>query len=323
MARSRITHSRIDYVGRRSVTGAFPSLRRLRRRDRVAVLVFLLPATLAAASLVTRHGPVAVLALIPAIFGLWGIVVSGVLLRIGYIGTGFSDPVVVSEAARMRVLSGASPYGVGYPETTPPGWPFPYGPLALLDSVPLELAASIALLALLAWKGRPMTLALYSGLPFSIYLASAGNNDFIPALLLASGLLALPRAWGGVLIGLSVAWKPYTLVFVPVALANGSLAAFVAAVAVTIGGWLPLLWWGGYPETVAMLNTLQGSSALRFLAAPASLAAFRWGVPAACVAFVLLTMSSSVWSLGYLIPLGVALGIWLEPTYAPLPAARP
>ena len=172
-------------------TSTFPSLRRLRRREWAAVLVFLVPATLAAATLVTRHGPVAVLALIPAIFGLWGVVVSGVLLRLGYIGTGFSDPVVVSEAARIRVLSGASPYGVGYPETSPPGWPFPYGPLALLDSVPLELAASIALLALLAWKGRPMTLALYGGAPFSIYLASAGNNDFVPALLLASGLLAL------------------------------------------------------------------------------------------------------------------------------------
>lgn len=290
------------------------------RRDRVAVAIYIVVATPLAAALILLDRPWAVMALAPAVFGPWGIVASSALVRLACLSTGFSDQVLVSEAARERALTGASPYGVGYAESIPPGSPFPYGPLALIDSVPLELVASVALLVLLAWSRRPITLALYAGLPFSIVLASAGNNDYVPALLLAAGLLWLPSRRGGALIALSAVWKPYTVVFVPVALAAGSVAAFLVAVAILCVGWLPTLWWGGFMESLAMLNAGQAASPWRYLATPASLAALRWGTPAACVAFALLTMTSENWSLGYLVPLGVALGIAFEPTFrAPRP----
>lgn len=282
-------------------------------RDGAAVITYLALAILPAAALVQHERLWAAVALAPAILGPWGIVASGALLRLAYVGTGFSDQVAVAEAARDRVLVGASPYGVGYAESYPPGSPYVYGPLGLLDAVPLQLAAAIALLILLAASRRPLTLAVYAGLPFSIVLASAGNNDFVPSFLLAAGLLSLPRGWGGLLIGLSVLWKPYTVVFLPVAWAVGAPRAFFIGLATAVGGWMPVLWWGGFLESLQMLNAMQGSSALRFLAAPAAGAAIRWGIPAACVAFAFLTLTSDVWSLAYLIPLGVSLGIWLEP----------
>lgn len=289
---------------------------RFPRRDRAAVIVYLALAILPAAALVQHDRLWAAVALAPAILGPWGIVASGALLRLAYVGTGFSDQVAVAEAARDRVLGGASPFGVGYAESYPPGSPYVYGPLGLLDAVPLQLAAAIGLLVLLAACRRPLTLAIYAGLPFSIVLASAGNNDFVPSLLLAAGLVSLPSGWGGLLIGLSVLWKPYTVVFVPVAWAVGAPRAFFIGLATAVGGWMPVLWWGGFLESLQMLNAMQGSSPLRFLAAPAAGAAFRWGIPAACLAFALLTLTSQVWSLAYLIPLGVTLGLWLEPSMA-------
>lgn len=286
-------------------------------RHRIAQVIYVTLASVAAAALVLHGQPWAAVVPALALVGVWGIVASGALLRLGYVGTGFSDQVLVSEAARARFLAGASPYGVGYEASVPPGAPFPYGPLALLDSVPLELAASIALLILLALARRPITLALYAGFPFAISLASAGNNDFVPTLLLAAGLLALPRAWGAILIGLSAAWKPYTVVFLPVAIANGSITTFIAGALTVAVGWLPAWLWGGYPESLALLNAMQGSSPWRFVAAPIAVSALRFGALAACTAFAVLTMTSEIWSLAYFVPLGVALGVTLE-----LPDAR-
>ena len=39
-------------------------------------------------------------------------------------------------AAIRTMLAGASPYGIGYPESIPPGAPFAYGPIALLWYLP-------------------------------------------------------------------------------------------------------------------------------------------------------------------------------------------
>ena len=255
-------------------------------------LAYLLLAALPAAALVSIGRPWAALFLVPAVFGAWGIVTSGVLLRLAYIGTGFSDPMVVTEAARERVLDGLSPYGVGYAQSVPAGAPFPYGPLALLDSIPLELAAAAGLLVLL--RHRPWSLAVMAGFPPFIFLASAGNNDYLPAFLLTAGLLG-PR-W---LIGLSVAVKPYTVVFLPLAGWTG--------LGVAVVGFLPALVWGGLPESLAMVSAMHRPSLLRWLAIPLTLAGFRYGLLACCAAFAALTMTSQWWSLGYLIPLGAAL----------------
>jgi len=289
-----------------------------RSRSRRATLIYVLLATLPAAALVTVDRAWAVFALVPAIFGIGGIIVSAALMRLAYIGTGFSDPLLVTEAARDRVLDGLSPYGVGYAEATITGASFPYGPVMLINTIPLEIAASIGILILL--RNRPLTLSAYAGAPFAISLASSGNNDHLPAFLLAAGLLTLPRWWGGLLIGISVAVKPYTAVFIPALLAGGSIGPFLVATVAAIAAWLPAFWWGGVGESFAILNAQQQSSMLRYLALPFALGAVRFGVVAACIAYGFLTLTSEWWSLGYLIPVGVAAGIAIE---GPSDASRP
>lgn len=282
-------------------------------RERGAQVVYLALASLMAAALLDEGRWWALLALPPAVFGPWGIVASTGILRLSYHGLGVGDIYAVTDAARERVLSGLSPYGVTYADGLMPDTPYPYGPLALLDSFPLELAASVGIAALLV--NRPITLALYAGLPFSVYLVAAGNNDYVATLLLAAGLLLLPRWYGGALVGLSVAWKPYTAVFLPALLPFGWLP-FLAAGAVTVAGYLPALWWGGFLDSLAMQNAMQGSSVLRYLAAPLAVAGLRWGLWCGVAALAVFSVAGGLWSLGYLIPLGVAAGIMLEPTAA-------
>lgn len=280
-------------------------------RDRWAVLLYLSLAGLSAATLITQGRPWAALALVPAIFGPWGIVASTALMRLAYIGVGtVGDQPAITDAARERVLSGLSPYGVTYPQGILPDTPFPYGPLALLDSIPLEIVASMALAVLLV--RRPLTLAVYAGLPFSLFLASSGNNDYVPTLALAAGLMV--GGWrGAALVGVSAAWKPYTAVFLP-AVGWPSLLAGLAVMGI---GYLPAAWWGGLPESVALMERLNGSSVLRWLAVPFALFGLRFGILAGCAAFVALTMTGPDWSTGYFIPLIVAAGIALEPVRPP------
>ena len=87
-------------------------------RHLAPALLYLLLAALPSAALVTVGRPWALLFMIPALLCVWGMVASGALLRLAYIGTGFSDPMLAVEAARDRVLSGQSPYGVGYADTS-------------------------------------------------------------------------------------------------------------------------------------------------------------------------------------------------------------
>jgi hypothetical protein len=178
--------------------------------------------------------------------------------------------------------------------------------------MPAEIAASILIAILLAWANRPLTLAVYAGLPFSIFLASTGNTDYMAALLLGAGLLSLPRWWGGVLVGLSVAWKPYTAVFLPALFPSGS-AALIAGVAVAAVGYLPAVYWGGFIESVTTLTSVHRRSAVWLLGIPLSLLGLRFGAIAGCGAYAMLTMTSAEWSTGYYIPLIVAAGIAVEP----------
>lgn len=182
----------------------------------------------------------------------------------------------------------------------------------LLNSIPLEIVAGIGILVLLAWYRRPITLAVVAGLPFAISLTSSGNNDMLPTFLLGAGLLTLPRWYGGVLLGISVAVKPYTVVFLPLALSQGSTAVLMVALATTTLGYVPALWWGGFGDSLAMANAMHRPSVLRYTAAPLALGALRWPL-LACLAFAALTLTSEWWSLGYLVPLIMAAGILLEP----------
>ncbi|HSM34442.1 MAG TPA: hypothetical protein VK987_10175 [Anaerolineae bacterium] len=184
----------------------------------------------------------------------------GVLLLVGMAlrmapASGFSDVLVVTEAAIREMLAGGNPYGHGYAESLPPGAPFAYGPLALLWYLPsldepqrLELLAAMVVLILLAVRGRPLGLAVYAVTPAFVDSATDGANDTTAGLLILAALLVAVRAplAGAVLLAVAVAFKPYALAWLPGLIAYagaiGPLLAFLAASAVL---WLPaVLAWG-------------------------------------------------------------------------------
>ena len=178
----------------------------------------------------------------------------GVALRLAP-ATGFSDVLLVTEAAIRELLAGGNPYGRGYVESFPPGAPFAYGPLALAWYLPslddprrLELLASLLVLGLLAVRGRPLGLAVYAVTPAFVVAATDGSNDTSAGLLILLALLLAVRVpiAGAVMLAVATAFKPYALAWLPglVAYAGavGPLLAFVGASAVL---WLPaLLAWG-------------------------------------------------------------------------------
>ncbi len=191
-----------------------------------------------------RLGAVAVVALFLA----------GLTLRFVFFRTGFSGVLDTTDAAIAAVASGRNPYGIGYQIPAAPGQPFPYGPLALLWYLPargaprlLEFSVSLLILAALTVRGRPLGLAVYAVLPQLVTTASDGANDTSAGLLLLVALLVAVRApiWGGVLLAVAVAFKPYAAAWLPplVAWAGAApLVGFVAGFAVT---WGPaLLAWG-------------------------------------------------------------------------------
>lgn len=215
---------------------------------RVAVLSLIVVAITLALSLRWRIGWAAVVVLL----------VVGIALRV-VPSSGFSDVLLVSEAAAREVLAGGNPYGHGYSESLPPGAPFAYGPLALLWYLPslddpgrLELLAAFVVLGALAVRGRPLGLAIYAVTPAFVVSATDGSNDTTAGLLILVALLVALRAplGGAVLLALAVAFKPYALAWLPGLIAYagavGPLLAFIAASAVL---WLPaLLAWG--PESL-------------------------------------------------------------------------
>lgn len=215
---------------------------------RVAVLSLIVVAAALAISLRWRIGGVVVIVLLCV----------GVALRLATQG-GFSDVLIVSEAATRQMLAGANPYGHGYPGSFPPGAPFAYGPLALLWYIPslddpgnLELLASCVILAALAVRGRPLGLAIYAVTPAFIITTSDGSNDTTAGLLILVALLAAVR-WpivGAVLLALATAFKPYAVAWLPGLLAlAGGFAPLVAFVITSLMAWLPaVILWG--PESL-------------------------------------------------------------------------
>jgi hypothetical protein len=196
---------------------------------------------LAAASVRWSIGPIAVLALVFA----------GVDLRIDYAATG-SDVLIVTRAAIEHALAGGNPYGIGYPESTPPGAPFPYGPLALLWYMPpipaqaIEFIVSMAILGVLALRGGMMGLAIYATAPVLVATAADGSNDTSLGLLLLIGLATLPRkaVVGAFVLGLAVAFKPTAAAWVAPLIGWGGLPVLAAVSAGAALLWLPavLMW---------------------------------------------------------------------------------
>jgi hypothetical protein len=211
---------------------------------RVTVLSLIVVVVTLAASLRWRLGWAAILILLAV----------GIALRLAP-ATGFSDVLVVSQAAGRELLAGGNPYGHGYVESVPPGAPFAYGPLALLWYLPsldrpasLELLASLVVLGLLAVRGRPLGLAVYAVTPAFVVAATDGSNDTTAGLLILVALLAALR-WpvaGAILLALATAFKPYALAWLPGLIGYaGSIGPLVAFLVASAVAWLPaLVAWG-------------------------------------------------------------------------------
>jgi hypothetical protein len=236
----------------------------------VAVLLLALPGTPPGATLlhlfaltallfVSLRWPIAPLAVV-------ALLVAGIDLRLAYFVPGGSDVDDVTRAAIARMVAGLSPYGVGYPQSVPPGASFPYGPLALLWYLPfdqprqLDLLISLVILFLLAARGRPLGLAIYAVLVPLLVVASDGSNDMSAGLLLLVALVSAER-WprlGAAVLGLSIAFKPYTLAWVTPMIGWAGLNALWPMLLTAALFWLPALFaWG----PVAIWDSVVGAEA--------------------------------------------------------------
>ena len=179
---------------------------------------------------------------------------AGLALRLAIKDQVGSDVLLVTQAAIERVLGGGNPYGTGYAVSSPPGAPFPYGPLALFWYLPfadqprlLELLVSTAILVALALRGRILGLAVYATMPVLVTLTSDGSNDTSAGLLILVALAAAARRplLGGVLLAVAAAFKPYALAWAPGLLWWGGSAAIAGLVVASAVAWAPvLLVWG-------------------------------------------------------------------------------
>ena len=260
------------------------------------------------------------------------LVVGGVWLRVVFASFGqASDQIVVGQAAAELVLAGGNPYGHGYEQTTPPGSPFPYGPLALLWSplgVTGEIVAAAGTMALMAWARTFVVLGAYASFWVVVDLSMSGLNDVTPGFLIAAGLLALRHhpVLGGSLLALAGAYKPYALAWAPAAFGFGGPATIAAFLVTAAAVWSPLLVWG-LPSFVRSIELAQATHPLpestlnvpelRILAVPiavASLFARRWWLVVAsgtAIFFVVLFLDRWA-SIGYYLAVVPIAGIALE-----------
>ena len=178
------------------------------------------------------------------------LLVVGVVLRLAHLDENGSDVLTVTRQAIRYLEAGYNPYGHGYLDSTPPGAPYAYGPLALLYYAVMperiELYASVLTLAVFALANRLLGLAwLALWMPLSV-LASDGSNDTSVGLLLLGALVLAtrhPRAGAGVLAAV-VAVKPYVLAFLPPMLGAYGLSVLAPFLVGTAAAWGPalLLW---------------------------------------------------------------------------------
>jgi hypothetical protein len=325
------------------VSSAPARLRRLRfSRVDVAILIFAIPTVIMAVGLAMYHErPLALISV--ALVGAAALLrrspfraaiamaAGSAVLRSAYVGLGYSTQVDHVRTAMDRVLAGTSPYGVLLPSATAPPEPFTYGPLALLwwqPGVIVEFIAALVVMGLLIWTRAWITLAVYGGLPFAVYLTPTGVNDYSPGLLIAIAMLLIrtrPVLGAGVL-AVAAAVKPYAFAwFIPAAgyAGWGAAALLVGATAIF---WSPLLFWG--PATFLRSVELHrevhpiGANALdlpalRWIAVPLAVAGAlvrRWDAmvllgSAAFVAYLFLDRWAS---LGYWVAVIPAAGIALE-----------
>lgn len=312
----------------------------------VAIVLYAAAASLLAWGLATVHArPLALAAVAPALVALafrarpvaaaLSIAVSATALRIAYVGIGYSTQVDHARAAAARAFDGLSPYGVLLPSATAPPEPYVYGPLGLLwwqPGVAIELIAAIAVTALLIGTGSWLTLAVYSGLPFSVYLTTTGVNDYSPGLLIAAALLIMRTrpALGAGLLGFAAAVKPYAAAWFLPAIGYGGWTVAVVLAGATAFLWSPLLLWGpgSYVRSVQLSDTVHPVSAntlnlplLRWIALPLALLGLwvrRWDHAVLLGALVFVTyLFFDRWaSLGYWLAVIPAAGMAIESRWA-------
>jgi len=295
------------------------------------------------ASLRFRIGPLALIVL----FAI------GVELRYAQFETGFSDVPLTIRTAINQALHGQDPYTEWAAINRPP---FPYGPLTLVWYLPwrdpriVEFGVSMLLLALIAFRGRPMGLALWATLPIVNQLASDGSNDGSAALLLLVALVVLERMprTGALSVGVAAGFKVYALAWLPPIFIWAGAGAFAVGVAAAVAVWLPaMIMWGPlnilsafraadavhqfpyYSLGEALLRARHGLSrslldTFRLVAgavtgiAVSPFARTHGGVVAAGAAIYLVTLYSGWWSTpAYLLPLLLLLcwyvDVWLGP----------
>ena len=271
------------------------------------------------------------------------LIAASILLQLSYIGIGYSDQIDLGRRALERAVEGASPYGVMYANSAGGTNPFAYGPLAMLTAMggpPLELVASLGLLATIAATRSWLTLCVVAGFPPYIYQAATGVNDYTVSLVLTSGLLALhtrPRV-GMLLIAAAAALKPYAAAwFLPaIGFAGWSAGAWLIAASVVF--WSPVLFWGvgSYLESLRLVATATAPPGwatnsiplpwIRLLGFPIALSgllARRWHIAIliGSAAFTAVMFFGDWASLGYWVALLPITGIaveraWLTPTDA-------
>lgn len=230
------------------------------------------------------------------------------------------DQLAVSRAALSVIATGASPWGIAYAESVPPGAPFPYGPLAAVVAplgVPLEIAAMAGVLLLLAGTQTLVTLAILGGATAWVELGTCGLNDHLPAFLLLAGLLlvARGRVSGAALIGLGAGLKPYLLAWAPGLAGLGGAGLALPLLGVAVVTWLPALAWDprSWLASVEMARAIHprpenalNVPVLRILALPAAFLALRarsWeaAVLAGAAIFAIVLFLDRWASVGYLL----------------------
>ena len=308
----------------------------------VAVVAFAVSAAIMAWGLSVSHGRTwALLSLLPMLAAiglrrnpLWAGVcvgVSATALRLAYIGIGSSTQVDHARNAAARAIDGLSPYGILIASSTAPPEPYVYGPAGLLwwqPGIAVEFLAAMGVTALLITTRSWLTLAVYSGLPFAIFLTTTGVNDYSPGLLIAAGLLLLPKrpVLGGGILALAAAIKPYAFAWFLPAIGFAGWPVAMALVAGTVVLWSPLLVWGpaSFLRSIQLNATVHPVAenalnlpGLRWLAIPLAAAGLftrRWeaAVLSGAAVFVTYLFFGRWASLGYWVAVIPAAGIAIE-----------
>ena len=315
------------------------------RRIDVAIVASAVPAALMAWGLTVAHGrPYALLALLPCLAAVafrtrpmlaaTCIGVGATVLRLSYLGIGYSTQIDHARSAARLALGGESPYGVLIP-IAGLAEPYIYGPLGLLwwqPGVVVEFAAAVAVTAILIRTGSWLTLAAYSGLPFAIYLTTTGVNDYSPGLLITAALLLLeirPVA-GAVLLALAAGVKPYAFAWFLPAFGFGGWQVLVALGLTTSVVWSPLMIWSpaALLRSVQLHRDVHPDSAntlsipiIQWAAVPIAIAGvlvrrWEWAVLVGSAAFVTYLFFGWWASLGYWLAVLPATGIALERLWA-------